>query len=107
MSNCQRDVIIEIENLKQRVQRERDIKVSIEYNKCYNKLLKIYDQGELAEYWSKYEAVRETFHHHMRKSVGPAPATLSGINLEKQYVETDSGVLFLPRLTNVIEVLIL
>ena len=95
MSNCEKDVLKEVKILKERVASDMSINPKIEYDNIYEKLLKKYDQTELAEHWKTWNSIRGSIWYHQNQNGPKNPESLSDIILEGEYTETKTKKPFL------------
>ena len=93
--NCEKDVYIEIKAFKDRISKDSTLNPKLEYDKIYERLLKIYNETELAEYWKTWSSIRGSIWYHQDKNGPKNPASLEDILLTEEYTHTKTNRPFL------------
>jgi hypothetical protein len=95
LSNCEKDVYLEIKAFKERISKDSTLNPKGEYDKIYEKLLKVYSTRELSEYWKTWNSIRGSIWYHQDKNGPKNPESLEDISLTEEFTQTKTSQPFL------------
>jgi hypothetical protein len=95
LSNCEKDVYLEIKAFKERISKDSTLNPKGEYDKIYEKLLKVYSTRELSEYWKTWNSIRGSIWYHQDKNGPTNPESLEDISFTEEFTQTKSSQPFL------------
>ena len=95
LANCEKDIYIEIKVFKDKISKDSSLNPKGEYDKIYERLLKVYNERELAEYWKSWNSIRGSIWYHQDKNGPKNPESLEDISLTEEYTQTKTNKPFL------------
>jgi hypothetical protein len=78
-----------------KISKDSSLNPKSEYDKINERLLKVYDERELAEYWKSWNSIRGSIWYHQDKNGPKNPESLEDISLTEDYTQTQTNIPFL------------